>query len=67
MRPLVGGSVVRGLGDGMMLRRDVEDWLYVHDKKSAKLQTDIFLWAKAGAIIGAIGIIVATIIAALGH
>ena len=32
------GSVVPGLGDGMILRGDVEDWLAEHGKKAGKAQ-----------------------------
>jgi hypothetical protein len=58
-------STVAGLGDGMMVRRDVEDWLYEHDKKSATLQLDILWWAKVGALAGILGILTAVIIAVL--
>ena len=58
-------ATVAGLGDGMMVRRDVEEWLYVHDKKSATLQLDILWWAKVGALAGMLGMRTAVIIAAL--
>jgi hypothetical protein len=61
------GSVVRGLGPGYgMTRGDVEDWLAEQDREAARRQIDTLWWAKAAAWIGAAGILVAIVIAALG-
>ena len=61
------GSVVPGLGDGKMLRSDVEVWLAEKDeaarKRAEKLQEDTLWWAKAAAWLSGIGIIVGTIVA----
>jgi hypothetical protein len=57
-----GGSIVPGLGDGKMLRSDVEGWLGEQDKaarkRAEKLQEDTLWWAKAAAWFSGVGIIV---------
>jgi hypothetical protein len=49
-----------------MTRGDVEDWLAEQDREATKRQMDTLWWAKAAAWIGAAGILVAIVIAALG-
>jgi hypothetical protein len=65
------GSVVPGLGDGRMLRSDVEDWLFDKEieasQKSLQVQEDTLRWAKLAAWIGVAGILVAIVIAVLGR
>jgi hypothetical protein len=65
------GSVVPGIVAPDPLRRDVEDWvndrLAERDRREAKDKADILWWAKAATWVGAGGIVVAIIIAALGH
>ena len=65
------GSVVPGLGDGKMLRSDVEVWLAEKDeaarKRAEKLQEDTLWWAKAAAWLSGIGIIVGTIVSFLAR
>jgi hypothetical protein len=65
------GAIVPALGDGKMLRGDVENWLAQKDKAlrehAQKLQEDTLWWAKAAAWIGVAGILVAMAIAALGR
>jgi hypothetical protein len=62
------GSVVPGLGPGFgMTRGDVENWLAEQDREAAKRQVDTLWWAKAATWIGAVGILVAIAIAALGR
>jgi hypothetical protein len=60
------GSVVPGLGAGFgMTRGDVEDWL--GGPRGTKQRVDTLWWAKAATWIGAVGILVAIAIAALGR
>jgi hypothetical protein len=61
------GSVVPGLGNGMMLRADVAGWVAEKDQEQAQLQVSTLFWAKVAAWVGVAGIVVAIIIAALGH
>jgi hypothetical protein len=56
-------AVVPGLGDGTVLRRDVENWLAERGRESAKLQADTLFYAKAAAWISGLGLLVAIIIA----
>jgi hypothetical protein len=66
-----GGSIVPGLGDGKMLRSDVEGWLGEQDKaarkRAEKLQEDTLWWAKAAAWFSGVGIIVGAIVSFLAH
>jgi hypothetical protein len=66
-----GGSIVPGLGDGKMLRSDVEGRLGEQDKaarkRAEKLQEDTLWWAKAAAWLSGIGIIVGAIISFLAR
>jgi hypothetical protein len=50
-----------------MTRSDVEEWLAQEDRAAQKLQLDILWWAKAAACLGAVGIVVAVAIAAVGY
>jgi len=61
------GSVVPGLGNGMMLRADVAGWVAEKDEEQAQLQASTLFWAKVAAWVGVAGIVVAIIIAALGR
>ena len=62
------GAVVPGLGEQFgMTRSNVEEWLAEEGRKAAKLQLDILWWAKAAAIIGAVGIGVTIAIAAMPY
>jgi hypothetical protein len=65
------GSIVPGLGDGRMLRGDVEDWLAGKDKalreRAEKLQEDTLWWAKAAAWIAGAGIVVGTAVSFLAR
>jgi hypothetical protein len=62
------GATIPGLGTGVgMMRGDVEEWLADKERKGAKLQHDILWWAKAAALIGIIGIVVAIAIAILPY
>jgi hypothetical protein len=66
-----GVSVVPGLGDGKMLRDDVEVWLAEQDKaarkRGEKLQEDTLWWAKAAAWLSGVGIIVGAVVAFLAR
>jgi hypothetical protein len=66
-----GGSIVPGLGDGKMLRSDVEGWLGEQDKaarkRAEKLQEDTLWWAKAAAWFSGVGIIVGAIVSFLAR
>jgi hypothetical protein len=44
-------AVVQGLGNGMMLRGDVEDWLAERDRESAKREADTLSFNKAAALL----------------
>jgi len=66
-RLTVSGSVVPGLGNGMMLRADVAGWVAEKDEEQAQLQASTLFWAKVAAWVGVAGIVVAIIIAALGR
>src|SRR5262249_30432656 len=57
------GATVPGLGKGMMLRGDVEDWLAERVRESAKLEADTLFFTKAAFWIGGLGLLVAIIIA----
>jgi|GEM_PF-4919834 hypothetical protein len=59
------GATVPGLGKGMMLRGDVEDWLAERVRESAKLEADTLFFTKAAFWIGGLGLLVAIIIALL--
>ena len=65
------GSIVPGLGDGNMLRGDVENWLAERDKalreRAEKLQQDTLWWAKAAAWVAGAGIIVGAIVSFLAR
>jgi hypothetical protein len=62
------GAVVPGLGPQFgMTRSDVEEWLAEKNREAAKLQLNIFWWAKAGALIAGIGILVAIVIAIIPY
>jgi hypothetical protein len=65
------GSIVPGLGDGKMLRGDVEVWLAEQDKaarkRAEKLQEDTLWWAKAAAWLSGVGIIVGAIVSFLAR
>ena len=65
------GSVVPALGDGKMLRGDVEDWLAERDKalreRAEKLQQDTLWWAKAAAWVAGAGIVVGAIVSFLAR
>jgi hypothetical protein len=65
------GAIVPGLGDGKMLRGDVEDWLAEQDKaakeRAEKLQQDTLWWAKAAAWIAGAGIIIGTLVSFLAR
>jgi hypothetical protein len=65
------GSVVPGLGDGMMTRGDVQEWLAEIERKSAEEQKEAtantLFWAKVAAWAGIIGIVVTIVIALLGR
>ncbi|SHN87173.1 hypothetical protein SAMN05444170_7043 [Bradyrhizobium erythrophlei] len=45
---------------------DVEGWLAKKDSEASKLQADTLWWAKAAALIGLVGIIVAVLVAVFG-
>jgi hypothetical protein len=51
---------------GPVPHSDVEDWLAKKDREASKLQTDTLWWAKAAALIGLGGIIVAVLVAVFG-
>jgi hypothetical protein len=59
------GTTVPGLGDGMMLRGDVEDWLAERDRESAKREADTLFFNKAAAWMAGLALLLATIIALL--
>jgi hypothetical protein len=59
------GATVPGLGDGMMLRGDVEDWLAERDRESAKREADTLFFNKAAAWMAGLALLLATIIALL--
>ena len=59
------GATVPGLGDGMMLRGDVEDWLAERDRESAKREADTLFFNKAAAWMTGLALLLATIIALL--
>jgi hypothetical protein len=67
------GSIVPGVGDGRVLRSDVENWLAQEEvsraRRSMELQESTLWWAKAATgatiILGITGIVVAVIIALL--
>jgi hypothetical protein len=65
------GSIVPGLGDGRMLRGDVEDWLAAKDnalrERAEKLQEDTLWWAKAAAWIAGAGIVVGMVVSFLAR
>jgi len=65
------GSIVPGLGDGKMLRGDVEDWLAEKDnavrKRAEKLQEYTLRCAKAAAWIAGAGIVVGTLVSFLAR
>jgi hypothetical protein len=65
------GSIVPGLGDGMMLRGDVQEWLAEIERKNTEEQkqatANTLFWAKVAAWAGIIGIVVTIVIALLGH
>ena len=65
------GSIVPGLGDGKMLRGDVEVGLAEQDKaarkRAEKLQEDTLWWAKAAAWLSGVGIIVGAIVSFLAR
>jgi hypothetical protein len=65
------GSVVPGLGDGMMTRGDVQEWLAEIERKSAEEQKEAtastLFWAKVAAWAGIIGLVVTIVIALLGR
>src|SRR6266480_2474056 len=64
------GSVVPGLGNGMISRGDVEDWLTEQERKATSLQARTLWWAKAafwGTVsVGVTGIIATVVIALFG-
>jgi hypothetical protein len=49
------GTTVPGLGDGMMLRGDVEDWLAERDRESAKREADTLFFNKCRCLDGRAG------------
>src|SRR5262249_27279333 len=59
------GATVPGLGKGMMLRGDVEDWLAERVRESAKLEADTLFFTNAAFWIGGLGLLVAIIISLL--
>ena len=59
------GATVPGLGDGMMLRGDVEDWLAERDRESAEREADTLFFNKAAAWMAGLALLLATIIALL--
>ena len=65
------GAVVPGLGNGMMLRGDVAEWVAEKDRELQRAQTQLqestLLWAKVAAWVGVAGTVVAIIIAVLGR
>jgi hypothetical protein len=65
------GSVVPGLGDGMMTRGDVQEWLAEIERKSAEEQKEAtastLFCAKVAAWAGIIGLVVTIVIALLGR
>jgi hypothetical protein len=64
-------AVVRGLGDGTMLRSDVAQWMIDKERDSRQarhpVRASTLDWVQVGTWTGAAGIIVAIIIAALGR
>jgi hypothetical protein len=58
-------AIVPGLGNGMMLRGDVEDWLAERDRESAKREADTLSFNKAAAWMAGLALLLATIIALL--
>jgi len=58
------GATVPGLGNGMMLRGDVEDWLAERDRESDKREAD---FNKAAAWMAGLALVVATIFALLNR
>ena len=56
-----------GRPDSEMTRSDVEVWLFEKDEAAQQLQLDILWWAKAAALIAALGIVVMIVIAIVHH
>jgi hypothetical protein len=63
-------SAVPGLGDGMMARRDVEDWLTAFDRERADRERASYTYVKwtfwaavAAAFIGVVGVIMTVYLA----
>jgi hypothetical protein len=50
-----------------MTRSDVEVWLFDKDQAAQQLQLDILWWAKAAALIAALGIVVMIVMAIVQH
>jgi hypothetical protein len=65
------GSIVPGLGDGMMLRGDVQEWLAEIERKNTRGteagDREHIVLGKVAAWAGIIGIVVPIVIALLGH
>jgi hypothetical protein len=61
------GATVPGLGNGMMLRGDVEDWLAERDRESAKRQADTLFFYTTAAWMAGLALVVATIFALLNR
>src|SRR5262249_58222184 len=51
------GATVPGLGKGIMLRGDVQDWLAERVRESAKLEADTLFFTKAAFWIGGVGLL----------
>jgi hypothetical protein len=56
-----------GRSGSEMTRSDVEVWLFEKDQATQQLQLDILWWAKAAALIAALGIAVMIVIAIVQH
>ena len=61
------GATVPGLGNGMMLRGDVEDWLAERDRESDKREADTLFFNKAAAWMAGLALVVATVFALLNR
>jgi hypothetical protein len=55
------GAVMPGLGDGTILRGDVEDWLAEKAKLEAKEGAATLLWAKIAGWAGVVGVVLAAL------
>jgi hypothetical protein len=56
------GAVVPGIGDGMALRGDVQDWLFEQEGRTARAPRRRDFWQRVGIAVGATGIGVSALV-----